>query len=340
MFSRDEAFVSYVVSGERVFGFVSSRGRLRVRQLAWSTAQLGEAVTRLREQVGDPPRRTDPDAWMRGAAALHDVLLGPFADELQRPDLHALFVSPDGAVAGVPFAALLEPHDGRRRPLIDRLVISYLPSATVYRGLMERRILEEPPRILAVADAVYPSTVHALPMAAEEGQVVSELFPDSLLLTGASATEAEVLARAPAYNILHFATHGLPGAGDASSLLLTQAGADDGLLSAAEVSALDLSHVYLAVLSACGSAVISQSDGSGLGSVVGAFVVAGVPSVVGSLWAIQERASTDLMVELYRRYLDHGAARALRAAMLKTRAVPGLSHPYYWAAFVAYGWDK
>lgn len=342
-FSADEAFLSFVVYGERVFGFIVANGNLVVHPLAWPSTRLRQALHHLLDQVREPPAPESLTAWMTSAAELHDAVLGPFADELREPRLRALFVSPDNFLASLPFALLLESDAKGRRPIAERLRITYLPSVSVYRQLLERPILNEPPRVLVVANAIYPPDVTTLPFAEREAVTVSELFPDSTLLTRASATEEQVVALASRYNVLHFATHGIllddiaPGA---SSMLVTADARHDGFLNAAEITSLDLSRTYVAVLSACDTATAAEPSSADLGSLVNAFFGAGVPSVIGSLWQVEDQATTLLMLGFYKRLLELGAAEALRQAMLDMRMDHRFAHPFYWAAFALYGWDK
>src|SRR5262249_10108709 len=161
-----------------------------------------------------------------------------------------------------------------------------------------------------------------------------ELFPNATLLVGASAQEGRIVTLSPEHNVLHFATHGLllgdlvPGA---SSLLVTADDAHDGFLNAAEIAALDLSHTYVAVLSACETAVAEDGGSTDLGSLTNAFLGAGTPTVVGSLWQVEDYVTTLIMLGFYRRFLEVGAAEALRQAMLEVRADPRFAHPFYWA---------
>jgi CHAT domain-containing protein len=343
IFSADEAFLSFVVHGERAFGFLITGGRLVVRPLPWSSDRLRRALRHLHDQVRVPPAPGAFAAWMADAAALHDAILGPFTNELRDPGLRALFVSPDDFLGNLPFALLLEPDGRGRRPVVERLRIIYLPSVSVYRQLLDRPVLNEPPRVLAVANAIYPSEVDPLPFAEREAATVSELFPGSTLLAGAAATEERVVALAPRHNILHLATHGIllddlgPGA---SSLLVTPDARHDGFLSAAEIASLDLSHTYIAVLSACNTATVAERGPTDLGNLMSAFLGAGSPSVIGSSWQVEDQATTLLMLGFYKRFLEVGAAEALRQAMLELRMDRRFAHPFYWAPFALYGWDK
>ncbi|MFI5402943.1 MAG: CHAT domain-containing protein [Planctomycetota bacterium] len=120
---------------------------------------------------------------------------------------------------------------------------------------------------------------------------------------------------------------------------------DDGLLTAAEVSWLDLEGVRLAVLSACQTGRGTPAAGEGTLGLVRGFRLAGARSVVASLWKVDDKATALLMERFYEGLLDRKLepAAALRAAALAVRdhadtaGTRPFAAPRYWAAFVAYG---
>jgi CHAT domain-containing protein/tetratricopeptide (TPR) repeat protein len=201
---------------------------------------------------------------------------------------------------------------------------------------------------------------------------------DTLRLTGTAADEPAFKAKAPGRKVLHLATHGffLGGrcgstldAGEASApaaevartarenpLLLSGlilAGAnqrsvappdsEDGVLTAEEVAALNLSGVEWAVLSGCDTGAGELMAGEGVFGLRRAFQLAGARTVIMSLWPVEDQATRQWMTTLYRgRFFEKlSTADAVREAglrMLRQRRAKGLStHPFHWAAFVAAG---
>jgi CHAT domain-containing protein len=90
------------------------------------------------------------------------------------------------------------------------------------------------------------------------------------------------------------------------------------------------------VLSACETQLGAQSRGDDLVGLTRAFLYAGAPTVIASLWSVNDQATAVLMAAFYR-HLRAGAskAQALQAAQAETRAA--YPHPYYGAAFVLTG---
>ena len=120
-------------------------------------------------------------------------------------------------------------------------------------------------------------------------------------------------------------------------------GEDDGILTAEEVSGLDLSGVQWAVLSACNTGVGKVSVGEGVFGLRRAFQIAGVRTVIMSLWPVEDDAARLWMHSLYEGRLKRklSTAAAVHEANLNVlharRAAGQSTHPFYWAAFVAAG---
>ena len=186
-----------------------------------------------------------------------------------------------------------------------------------------------------------------------------------LLLTGADAREKTFKQRAPGRGLLHLATHGFvledaPEArllaGHTNPLLLSGlalAGAnrfsesdseqEDGILTAQEIAALDLSAAHWAVLSACDTGTGSVQKGEGVLGLRRAFRIAGVGALISSLWAVEDEEGRQWMESFYRSISEDGlgTAEAVRTAglsVLRGRRERGEDiHPFHWAGFLASG---
>jgi CHAT domain-containing protein/Tfp pilus assembly protein PilF len=212
---------------------------------------------------------------------------------------------------------------------------------------------------------------------AKEAQAIAALFPGVKPLTQAAATEAK-LKQVSAPRILHIATHGFflpdqpeelkagngPGietgthdglmagpraVGGENPLLrsgLVLAGAnqlnggegEDGVLTALEAAGLDLWGTKLVVLSACQTGVGEVKNGDGVYGLRRALVLAGAESELMSLWRVDDAATSDMMVEYYKRLKNgEGRTEGLRQVQLKMLRSKDRSHPYYWASFIPVG---
>jgi len=118
---------------------------------------------------------------------------------------------------------------------------------------------------------------------------------------------------------------------------------DDGILTAEEIGAMDLSGVRWAVLSACETGVGEVQAGEGVLGLRRAFQVAGARTTIMSLWRVDDQATRQWMGALYRARLVGGrnTAESVREAALEIlrgrRARGESTHPFTWGAFVASG---
>jgi CHAT domain-containing protein len=176
------------------------------------------------------------------------------------------------------------------------------------------------------------------------------------MLEGNGATETAVRDAVQGKRVLHFATHAIVHDDDpfGSFLALGSSGGgkdDDGFLSAEEIYRLDL-DADLVVLSACRSAG-GRVTGDGIATFARAFIYAGAPSIVASLWDVADEPTNRLLPEFYRRWLGGATkAQALRATQLRLLrelrggkvvvntpigAVSLPEHPMFWAGFALIG---
>lgn len=112
--------------------------------------------------------------------------------------------------------------------------------------------------------------------------------------------------------------------------------AEDGILTAEDVSGLDLLATELVVLSACETGLGEIRTGEGVFGLRRAFVLAGAKTLVMSLWKVPDQQTQELMEEFYRRILaGEPRAEALRQAQLAMKAT--YPDPLYWGAFICQG---
>jgi CHAT domain-containing protein len=270
--------------------------------------------------------------------SLYDQLIAPIAQDLPtKPDDRVIFL-PQGELFLVPFPAL---KNAQGKFLIEQHTISTAPSIqTLQLTHAKAKQATHSGMALVVGNPTMPifdnEQLTALPGAEAEAIAIGQILNTQPLL-GNQATKSAVLAQMRRAPIIHLATHGLlttlkgdiPGA-----IALAPSAQDNGLLSASELFDLSLS-ADLAVLSACdtGRGAIT---GDGVVGLSRSLIAAGVPSVVVSLWAVDDASTSALMSSFYQNLnRNPNKAQALREAMLATmKAYPD---PNYWAAFTLIG---
>lgn len=241
-----------------------------------------------------------------------------------------LIISPDGAAATLPFAAMQSP-DGKY--LIDDFTISQVTSATSLSLLSNRQYPEPTSAALVLAQPDAPGFYH-LANAQREVKAVASFFG---VEANVDASESDLVLNVKGKRVIYVAAHVElnPTSSLFNAIYLRQDGAKDGRLEVHEIYELELSYgTELVVLSGCETAL--GGTGQEFGAFVRAFQAAGTPRVVASLWAVDDAATADLMIEFITRrpkYVSY--ADALRGAMLAMREYN--PEPYYWASFVLNG---
>ena len=128
----------------------------------------------------------------------------------------------------------------------------------------------------------------------------------------------------------------MTGAADYLFGRITDLDSDDGILTAREISRLDLSGLDLVVLSACETG-LGDISGEGVFGLQRGFKKAGAQTLLVSLWKVEDDATQLLMTEFYRGLLSGKSKRqAFLAAQQKLRSAEGGRFNRYecWAAFV------
>ncbi|MBC7796076.1 MAG: CHAT domain-containing protein, partial [Pyrinomonadaceae bacterium] len=179
----------------------------------------------------------------------------------------------------------------------------------------------------------------------EAAAIIKDAPKDSILAVGFKANRASILrGDLENYQFLHFATHGLLNAenpnlsGLVLSLIDENGKSQNGFLRTQDVFTLEL-HADLVVLSACQTGLGKDVDGEGLVGLTRAFMYAGVPRVVASLWKVDDAATAELMKRFYRAMLvdKKTPSAALRTAQIELGQIPRWKNPTYWAGFVLQG---
>jgi CHAT domain-containing protein len=160
--------------------------------------------------------------------------------------------------------------------------------------------------------------------------------------TGSAASEGSFKKLAGESHIIHLATHAFLDDDDPlQSKLVFSEGTleEDGFLNVYEIYNMDL-NARMVVLSACNTGTGMIKSGEGIMSLARAFIYAGVPNIVMTLWTVSDRQSYKLMLGFYRHLISgRSTETALRKAKLDflEEAEPEYQDPRYWAGFIFVG---
>lgn len=280
-------------------------------------------------------------ATVRAASqSLHDVLLGEIAD-LLGSSRRVIFAT-DGPLNLIPMVALTagssisasEVQGDVRREWVR------VPSATILARLRERSAEDHSSvagKVLGVAGGGVASE-DALPGAVTEVRYLGRSYHGVDVRTLPATGEAFGSEELAAYDVLHFASHvRLDDQYPWHSEIQLRSAATSGNLRAAQIAAMRL-PARLAVLSSCESAGGRVLSGEGVLGLSSAFLSAGVPAVIASLWRVDDRVTAILMKEFYTALAaGAGVASALRQAQDFLREDSATNPPFYWAGFVLVG---
>jgi len=358
LLTPDRDLLVYAFTDEHLYALVI--GADTAALVHTSSKGVAEAVKALNAAVAS----REQAAYVLAAHELYQLVFAPVAHLLSKPEL---LIIPDGDLHTVNFETLLtkpDMKDFRKNLLIQHYAIAYLLSATtaVQFADMAR---ERSKGVLAIApgfsdelkqdylahvpdssmvDRGFLSYVRQ-PFAVNTAQDLGTSL-QAKVMVGGDASEQGFRAAAKDYGILHLGTHAEVNATSPmySRLVLSKDGQGvdaeaDGYLHAYEIYELDL-RAQLAVLTACETGSGKNDAGEGVRSLGYGFAYAGCPSLVVSLWSIDEKVSAEIIARFYENLADGMPKHmALRQAKLDhiNNAPDELALPFYWAGMVLVG---
>ena len=330
MLAPDELLVEYYAVGDRFLAFLIGKTTFQVFPDLASSEDIRTAIRGLNFQLGK--FHLQPSYLKKHAASLiaatkhhlqklHSLLIAPISQALG--NIKRLIIVPHQMLHYVPFHALLDEENY----VIDKYAVSYAASASVLRICRSRKATGGSGRdlILAVADSLTPHIN-------DEVEALRKLLPDADIFVGEEAGEDKLRKYAPSAGKIHIAAHGVFRADNPefSSLRLGK-----NWLNLFDLFNLNLG-AEITTLSACETGMSDVLGGDELLGLARGFLRAGTPSLVVSLWMVNDRSTAQLMCRFYQGLRDGlTKADALREAILEVKS--DFPHPYYWAPFILLG---
>jgi CHAT domain-containing protein len=352
------AIIQYLILEEGLYLFVVTRESVSYREVKVSQSDLEAKIDYFRSLLMNPqiPLNLGPleaktlrpkdqgrsDAYemfirpfLKASQELYQFLIKPVEGELSRTQV--LGIIPNGKLHLLPFQALGETNpQGEFRFLLEGKSIFYLNSQSILK-FAQKRAKEIGNKGTLIA---FGNPDDSLRHAEEEIDLIRRIFAQAKVYVRRDATEDKVKAGLAGFNILHFATHGkMKGNIKDSYVLLAPSsdGKEDGKLFLREIWGLPLLGYQLVTLSACETAMGKEASGDVMVSLETAFLRAGTPTILASLWAVDDEATGTLMNIFYDHVTKGGKAEALRRAQVALLSDPRYVYPYYWAPFILVG---
>lgn len=320
-------------------------------------------INTLREKITN--RQPDYD---KEAKELYDLLIRPVKPYIKT---QRIGIIPHSVLHYLPFQALINADatindtENRDRFLVEEYDIFYAPSASVLKFVFEKR-RENPNNVLVFGNPELGGKERNLHYAEVEAEKIKECFPDTSIYLNNKATEEKAKQLSGKYDIIHFACHAElnPQSPIFSCIKMVKDKNEDGRLEVHEIFNLDLENTSLVTLSACETGLGKLSKGDELIGLTRGFIYAGAPSIVASLWNVNDQSTSDLMSFFYKNLKTYSKVESLRMAQLEmingevgrgiVRDVGGItspedqgnplpqmavngSHPFFWAPFILLG---
>lgn len=290
------------------------------------------------------------DAWRAPARELYQLLIAPLEAQLKEKKLapHNLTLYISDQLRNLPLAAL---QDSNGEFLISKYRLSLYNPRFGSDALQEWRkdwditafgnSKGKPSENLAALPHVEDELFSIVrtdkkPQAALPGAI----YLDSAFTRQTWGQSIAVGNASTKRRVLHVATHFQIDSNIYQSKLLM---GDGNFYSADEIAAepgLPLSQVDLVTLSACETLQRKNSEGAEFESLGALFQAKGASAVLGTLWAVADGSTAELMQQFY---TARGEKRTMSKAAALQQAQIGLirsgkwAHPYYWAGFVLMG---
>ena len=361
----NEVMLEYFYTGDKYLLFFISRDKFSAHALQ---PGINDKVKELHDKMAFFKDRYSkekkmPEYFMNLSNDLFEKLLGPVKNDIHGKDL---IIIPDNYMHYFPFEMLVTRMSADSgRFLIEDYAVGYIQSATVFAEMRKKEtrlysmdligfgdpysdLDNETQQIRghwqvesAEEDSVWLD-LNPLKYAKEEVEKISGYFPEEKvkIYLGKDALESILKAnRSSSSRFLHFATHGILNQNKPqfSGLALFPGGNEDGFLQTFEIFNLEL-NADLTVLSACQTGLGKLVSGEGFIGLTRAFMYAGSRNLIVSLWAINDRSTSQFMDALYQN-ISNGLSyeEAVRQAKLLFIKSDDYAFPYYWAPFIFVG---
>ncbi|MBA2706096.1 MAG: CHAT domain-containing protein, partial [Blastocatellia bacterium] len=354
--------LEYFPTDKELYIFVVTRDQApAIRAVTIGRADLAKLVMQYREALNSAGENSVIERSARGSlwkddgkedfkrdikpikdatVQLYAALIAPVQAEVDRSD--TLLIVPAAELYYLPFHALGRANqDGSLSFLIEQKPFAYLASADLLNTVTSVSGGDSVRGSPTLALLALGNPDGSLPAATEEVSALGRIFSSATIFTGKDATVARVAQSTAGISYVHFATHGFINSLDPKETYLLLAGQPDRL-SVKDIIEdnykLSLDGTRLVTLSACDTNIGGYDPSAVYSSLARAFSKAGAPTVVASLWSVNDVSTRDTMKNFYQQMAaGQSKAEAMRRAQLVIMREPRFAHPFYWAPFIILG---
>jgi len=352
------ALLEYWVSDEALVVWMVTRTKITVEIVLVSRKNLLKQISAARKTIS-----LQLESSKQHLSTLYGYLVKSLEEKLT--PYKYLVIVPHRSLHFLPFQALT---NSSGKFFIEQYVLSYAPSSSIYYYCKNRHPATGNKFFgLALGDVSigeYPG----LPGTELEVNQLSRLYESSALQTKTEFQETTFKQQVSNYNYIHIATHGIFNKQQPlySYLLMGNSNQDDGRLTVDEIFGLNVKS-KLVTLSACETALGNLDESDELVGLSRAFIYAGTPDIVVSLWQVDDAITAWLMMR-FNQYLSSGyngaeaiayaqrdfiqrnftntktrglkevvLERPIKTSIISTNTALSAHNPFFWAPFILIG---
>lgn len=311
---------------QRAYLWVLTSDSVEEFPLSISPAELDNKVREFRKCIAQ-----NSQSWKEQAAELYEALIKP--GEKLLAGKKRLLVIPHKSLHYLPFAALI---DGQGAPLAKNYSLVSEPSLNAFKICHSQKSIQGDDLVVfALGNATPEGGLSPLPGTLTEAGDIKKIFSKATIVKENDFKKDTIPDSLKNKELVHFATHGIVDADKPYESGLATSSSKYTIADILKEAFSDLKF-NLITLSACNTGIGKLFPGDDQVGMTRAFMFAGTPSVLSSLWSVSDESTAKLMTHFYENLhenMDKG--EALREAELKL--MDEYPHPFYWAPFVLSG---
>lgn len=344
--NENQSLLSYLVTDNSIFLIVINHKNDTFYKLPFNE-NLTKTITDFYRQLSTP-NIEDRTAYSKNSTFIYKAIIEPALLNNQTTDI---IIIADDVLNYIPFDVLQTDSENESSYLLSKYTISYASSATLLHE--QNKIAVKSSNNLMIFAPHFNELISGQKVSQEridfgpllyngqEAQNISSYFKGSIY-DGNKASIENFKNDFGSYNLIHFATHASANDEfpDYSYLAFEDTEDDSNLLYVKDLYNYRI-DADLVTLSACQTGFGKLQKGEGMLSLARGFNYAGVPSLVTSLWKINDQSTSEIM-KLFYENLSYGltkkeALRQAKLGYLKSNDDAILRHPYYWSGILITG---
>lgn len=339
---EDRSAILYpILLGDRLELLVSIGGNIERHTLkGLDFDALTQKVQSLTSKISDPRNRSND--YLPIARELYTLLIKPLEPGLRASQVNTLVMVPDGPLRGLPLGVL---HDGTSF-LIEKYSVAVVPGLDLTSAKQENTSAN--PRVLLASFTTrkklkderraFPELRH---VEGELTAIAAQFGSTADRTIEFSGAELEAQLAANNYSVVHIASHAKFSPAEDGSFILARDGkfSISRLEKAVQRTQVSGTPIDLLVLSACETAVGTDSGSKAALGLAGVAVRAGARSVLATLWSVNDASTAKAIPDFYKHHFSEGQSKAESLAQAQRTLIASGSHahPYYWAPFALIG---